>query len=47
MVQGDVVDEQDSIVATFKSNFLGMGSFVLANADSTKTYFARLEVATG
>jgi len=42
MVQGDIVDEQDSIVAAFNSNSLGMGSFVLANADSTKTYFARL-----
>ena len=42
MVQGNIVDNRDSVVTSFKSNFLGMGSFVLHNADSTKTYFARL-----
>ncbi|MFB9054152.1 hypothetical protein ACFFVB_13770 [Formosa undariae] len=41
-VQGDIIDEMDAIVTTFKSNALGMGSFLIAKADSTKTYFARL-----
>ncbi|MFA7491727.1 MAG: hypothetical protein WCY58_13320 [Mariniphaga sp.] len=43
MVQGDIVDNRDSVVASFKSNTLGMGCFEMINADSTKTYFARLE----
>lgn len=42
MVQGDIVDNRDSVVTSFKSNSLGMGSFVLHNVDSSKTYFARL-----
>jgi hypothetical protein len=42
MVQGDIVDGKDSVIASFKSNLAGMGSFVMDNADSTKTYFARM-----
>lgn len=42
LVQGDIVDEKDSVITSFKSNSLGMGSFVLNKTDSTKTYFARL-----
>lgn len=41
-VQGDIVDEKDSIIVSFESNSLGMGSFILNKLDSTKTYFARL-----
>ncbi len=42
IVHGEIVDEQDSVVASFNSNLLGMGSFVLPRADSLKGYFARL-----
>ena len=42
MVQGDIIDEQDSVITQFKSNALGMGSFILKKADSTKNYFARM-----
>ena len=41
-VHGEIIDEKDSIVTTFKSNSLGMGSFIIDKADSTKSYFARL-----
>ena len=41
MIWGDIVDEKDSILTSFKSNILGMGSFVLDNANSAKKYFAR------
>jgi hypothetical protein len=41
-IQGDIVDKQDSVITHFNSNALGMGSFVLDIADSTKAYFARL-----
>jgi hypothetical protein len=42
-IQGNIVDEKDSIITSFKSNFLGMGSFVLNNIDSTKNYYASLK----
>ncbi len=42
MVQGEIIDDRDSIVALFESNSLGMGSFVLSSADTSKVYFARL-----
>lgn len=42
VMQGDIVDEQDSVLASFNSNILGMGSFVLNKVDSAKTYFARV-----
>ena len=41
-IAGDIVDEKDSVVTDFKSNKLGMGSFILSKADSTKKYYARL-----
>lgn len=43
IVQGDIVDDRDNFIAHFKSNSLGMGSFWLLKADSTKKYFARLK----
>ncbi len=46
VVQGDIVDENDAVITHFKSNALGMGSFVLDMADSTKTYFARMTSQT-
>ncbi len=42
MIQGDIIDEQDSVIIQFKSNALGMGSFTLEKVDSTKNYFARI-----
>jgi hypothetical protein len=41
-IRGDVVDQNDSIITTFESNALGMGSFVIPVADKAKTYYARL-----
>ncbi|MCF8360968.1 MAG: hypothetical protein K9H26_19625 [Prolixibacteraceae bacterium] len=41
-VQGDIVDENDSIITAFESNALGMGSFVLPVADKARTYYARM-----
>ncbi|MFO7658802.1 MAG: hypothetical protein R6W78_17205 [Bacteroidales bacterium] len=46
IVQGDIVNEQDSIIVTFNSNSLGMGSFVLNEVDSAKNYFAKLRQTT-
>lgn len=43
IIQGDIINEQDSIIVSFKSNSLGMGSFVLTEVDSAKFYFARLK----
>lgn len=41
-VSGDILDEQDNVVASFSSNPLGMGYFALL-PDSSKTYYARLK----
>lgn len=41
-IQGDIVDENNTLITSFKSNNLGMGSFELNDLDSAKTYFARL-----
>lgn len=41
-VQGAIIDEKDTVIATFTANALGMGSFTLNNVDSTKTYYARI-----
>ncbi|MGK7396941.1 MAG: hypothetical protein ACNS62_20360 [Candidatus Cyclobacteriaceae bacterium M3_2C_046] len=43
LIQGDIVDEHDSLMASFKSNSLGMGSFILNNPDSLKRYYARIK----
>lgn len=43
IIQGDIIDEKDSVLTSFKSNVLGMGSFFLNKIDSNKTYFARLK----
>lgn len=45
MIEGNVVDERDSVITTFKSNILGMGSFMLNYADSTRKYYARLKTS--
>jgi hypothetical protein len=41
-VEGEIVTGEDEVVASFKSNNLGMGSFILTKVDSNTTYFARL-----
>ena len=43
LVEGDIVNEEGELITLFHSNSLGMGSFVLPNADSTLSYFARLK----
>jgi len=43
IVEGDIVNRQGEVVARFKSNKPGMGSFVLTKADSTQAYAARLK----
>lgn len=42
-VEGEIVNEQNEIIAVFKSNQMGMGSFTLTNVDSNATYYARLK----
>ncbi len=41
-IAGEVVTGEGEVVATFKSNRLGMGSFVLTLPDSSTSYFARI-----
>ena len=43
IIEGDIVDEKENSITTFKSNTLGMGSFFIANSDSSKKYYARLK----
>ncbi len=42
LIEGDIIDEQDAVITSFKSNSLGMGSFYITEIDSTKKYFARV-----
>ncbi|WP_281336430.1 hypothetical protein [Flavobacterium eburneipallidum] len=42
-IEGDIVDEKQTILTSFKSNTLGMGSFFINNADCTKKYYARVK----
>ena len=42
-IEGEIVTEKDEVVASFKSNQFGMGSFILAKADSFHTYFAKIK----
>lgn len=37
-VEGDILDDNNNIVTSFRSNALGMGSFILENVDSTTKY---------
>jgi soluble P-type ATPase len=41
-VQGKIIDQNESVIQSFNTNELGMGSFVINQADSSKTYFARV-----
>jgi hypothetical protein len=45
-IEGDIVDEKEEIISSFKSNTLGMGSFFINNADSTKKYHARVRLSS-
>ena len=41
-IEGEIVTQDGKLVTQFKSNLLGMGSFVIPIVDSTQTYTARL-----
>ncbi|MBU3821822.1 hypothetical protein KO566_07095 [Flavobacteriaceae bacterium XHP0103] len=41
-VEGTILDNENNIVSSFKSNGLGMGSFIIAKADYNKTYTAKM-----
>lgn len=42
-VEGEIVNENGEVVIQFKSNQLGMGSFILTKVDINTTYFARIK----
>ncbi|HTE30373.1 MAG TPA: hypothetical protein VK666_08365 [Chryseolinea sp.] len=42
LVEGDIINREGKVVASFKSNRLGMGSVVLDNVDSSEKYMARI-----
>lgn len=46
VIEGDIVDGHDSVVTSFKSNALGMGSFMLNSADTAEVYLARIKSKT-
>jgi len=41
-VEGEILNSKGEVVASFKSNQLGMGSVMLLNVDSTEKYMARI-----
>lgn len=43
-IEGDIVDEKEAIITSFKSNPLGMGYFFIDNADCTKKYYAKVRL---
>ena len=43
MISGEIITGKGVILATFKSNRLGMGSFILNNPMSENKYFARIK----
>ncbi|MDT0557774.1 hypothetical protein RM697_03900 [Ichthyenterobacterium sp. W332] len=46
-VAGEILDEKGELVTNFKSNSLGMGHFILNNADNSKNYRARVTMLNG
>jgi hypothetical protein len=42
-VEGEIVTEKVEVVSSFKSNQLGMGSFILTRVDINTPYFARIK----
>jgi len=45
-IEGDIIDENQNSITSFKSNSLGMGSFFIGNADSTKKYYAKVNTSS-
>jgi hypothetical protein len=43
-IEGNIVDENEAIITSFKSNPLGMGYFFIDNADCTKKYYAKVRL---
>ncbi len=42
-ISGDIIDGKGDLLTRFKSNELGMGSFILNSPDKDRTYFARIK----
>ena len=42
-VEGEIINDKGEIITLFKSNELGMGSFILTKVDKNTTYSARLK----
>src|SRR5690606_16577403 len=47
IIQGDIIDQNNNLITSFKSNALGMGSFELTTIDSTQLYYAKLPQKSG
>jgi len=45
LIHGDIIDEDDSLIASFRSNQLGMGSFRIMKPDRTRKYYARIKTS--
>ena len=43
VIEGEIIDEKDNLITSFKSNPLGMGIFYLAKVDPNKKYFAKIK----
>jgi hypothetical protein len=46
IIEGNIIDENQAVITSFKSNALGMGSFYIGNADSTKKYYAKINTSS-
>lgn len=42
-IEGDIVDDNEAMITSFRSNTLGMGYFVIDNVDYTKKYYAKVK----
>ena len=45
MIEGEIVDENDAVITSFKSTILGMGSLIITRPDSSQTYYAKLKTS--
>src|SRR5690606_15337666 len=43
IIEGDIIDQNNNVITSFKSNSLGMGTFELKDVDSNKSYYAKWE----
>jgi hypothetical protein len=43
IVSGDIINDKEEIISKFRSNQLGMGSFILSNPKKESLYFAKLK----